>query len=692
MPAGTRFDVDTLEFRAVRDLLMERLRTALGRRDVEELVPFRTADEANRAATAARELAGRLDADDPPPTGGAVEVRSWLGGFMAGEHQPDPREIAELKRVLRAASRCRGWLESRPGCPELARFAGRFPVIDDLVGELEATVDDRGEVLDTASVRLAQIRREIEEADAEVRAAIHRFLADERMRRVLQSPEPSWRHGRPVFQVRFEKRHEVPGVVHDRSQSGATAFVEPQVVVAAANRLSDVRADEHREIQVVLTHVCRGLRRTEADVLAAVAAMGALDLAVARARLIHEDGFRAVPVVDGGPLRLRRALHPLLLTAAAARRDGGELVPLDLTLGDPYAMLVITGPNTGGKTVALKTVGLLSLMAQAGVPIPADEGSQLPCFDGVFADIGDEQGISQNLSTFSSHVTRIARCLREATDRSLVLLDELGAGTDPEEGGALGTAVLEALARRGALAVVTTHLGRLKDFAYQNEGVENGAMAFDGATLSPLYRLDVGIPGASHALDIAGRVGMPRDLVARAREVLGTRDHSLEDVIERVQVARREAEDQRRRTEELQRAAERTERDLEERRREIEMQRAWLGEEADAVVDEQVRVIRERLADPLKQLSSAPRPHGDAARELLRQLERLADGTSIHRRRMRFVGGIRQNQAVYVPRLGKRCVVKRIDKLRETLTIEVGRIRMDIPFEDASWLQPLDAG
>ncbi len=691
MSTEPRFDLDALEFRAVRELLLEHLPTALGRRLCEQLAPLPDARAARQAAAEAEELAALAAAGDRPPLSGAVEVRSWLGAFFAGEHQPEVRDLADLKRTLRAATSCRSWLEGRSGCPALVRSAGVFPAVGDVADELDRVVDARGEILSSASLRLGQIRAEIEEAESAVRAAMARFAADERMRRYLQSPEPSFRHGRPVFAVRYEQRHQVPGVQHDRSQSGSTVFVEPEIVVRAATQLADARADEHREIQVVLTRVCRGLRKLRYEVEGAVEALSALDLAVARAALIERLGFRAVPVHDDGPIRLRRALHPILLRAARAKGVEHELVPLDLTLGDSHTMLVVTGPNTGGKTVALKTVGLLVCMAMAGVPVPAAEGTELPFLDGVFADIGDEQAISQSLSTFSSHVKRIARCIAAATPRSLVLLDELGAGTDPEEGGALGTAVLEDLEKRGVLAVVTTHLGRLKDFAYRYTGAENGSMAFDGASLRPLYRLDVGIPGASHALDIAERVGMPVQAVRRARELLGARDERLERVIEQVQAARQQAEAERRRTEALTREAESVGREIESRKREIDVQRAWNDEEAEALLDEQIRTLRARLDAPLRSLANAPKPHGDVARELLAVVAELTEGLSLRRRRLRFVSGLKKDGVVYVPRLGKRCTVRKVDKVREVLTLEVGKMRVDVPLEDVSWIQPLDA-
>ncbi len=684
----SRYDLETLEFSAVREMLRARLTTALGRHLVDELVPLDSVEAANQRAREASELAARIEGEDRPPTTGAIEVRSWLGGFFAGEHQPQPRDIAELKRLLRSAESCRMWLGKRASQAALCAMGGTFPAIADIVQELEAAIDDSGEVLDSASVRLAEARREIHTAEAAVRAAVARFVANESNRRCLQSIEPAWRNGRPVFGVKQEMRGQIPGVMHDRSQSGATVFIEPAMIVEVANALSDAFAAEQREIQVVLTHLCRGLLRCRAEVESAVDAMARLDVAMACARLLVEDGYIAAPVVAANePLRLHGALHPLLLQT---HEDRSELVELDIVLGETFQMLVVTGPNTGGKTVALKTIGLLSVMALCGIPIPAHAGTQVPFYDGVFVDIGDAQGISQNLSTFSSHVTRIVRCLTESTPQSLILLDELGAGTDPEEGGALGYAVLEDVERRGTAAVITTHVGRLKDFAYQNTGAENGAMAFDGATLRPIYRLDIGIPGTSHALDIAGRVGIAPSLVDRARELMGMQDTRLEEQIQRVQVARREAELERQRRRELSKEAEQAGDKLRTEQKELEHKNAWLHEEADALVDEELRAARELLEAPLKELCNGPRAFADKAQQLLDSLGSLMDGTSVHRRRMQFLGNVKKNSHVYVPRFRKACVVKKVDRTRELVTIEVGKMRMEVPFEDVSWLQPLD--
>lgn len=682
-PSPRPFDLDVLEFHVVRTLLQERLATPVGRSAVEALGPCADLATAVAALQAVEQLGARLVGGQPLPLTGAVEARSWLEPFFAGEHVLQAKDVADLKRLLRAGDRCRLWLLAAGDA--LQAFAAPTPDLADLVDELELIVDDRGEVLGTASPKLAQIRSEIEQAKVAVDATVQHVLAAAEVRKHLQSPEPAWRHGRPVLQVKAEFRHKIAGVLHDRSASGATLFVEPEVVVEAANRLSDAQAAEHREINVVLADTARGLRRLAAEIVACVEFVAAADLLQAKARLVAQDGYTVPRLAEGGPLRLHGARHPLLLR----QRERSGIVPLDVALGDPNHLLVVTGPNTGGKTVVLKTIGLLSLMAISAVPIPADPGALLPFFAAIQADIGDEQGISQNLSTFSSHVQRIARCLRHASGRSLVLLDELGAGTDPEEGGVLGYAVLEELVRAGAFAVVSTHLGRLKDFAYQVQGAENGSMAFDGASLRPLYRLDIGIPGNSHALDIASRVGMPEKVVARARELLGVRDKTLDHIIERVQVARRDAEADRRRTADLTRAAEQQQTKLDERLAEAVRKENWLQEEADGVVEAELRAAQAALAEPLTALLSAPGQHGERARGLKVVVDALLKNSALHRRRMRFCNGLKKGDQVFLPRWRRTCAVHKVDKVREVVVVDYGNVKMEVPFEDVSWLQPL---
>ena len=682
MPRAEAFDLDALEFHAVRALLLERLETPLGRTAVAALAPLATRELAEARLRAVDALAARLRVGQSLPISGAVEVRSWLPGFCDGEHQLQARDLADLKRGLRAAERARRWL--LVGGDALLGFARSAPDHEDLVEELERAVDDRGEVLDSASKKLAQVRREIEQARSGVDAAVQQVLGEADLRRCLQSPEPAWRHGRPVLQVKQEHRHKVPGVLHDRSASGSTVFIEPDRVVEAANKLSDALAAENRELNVVLAGLARGLRRVAVEVTAAIEFLAACDLLQAAARLVAVDGFTTPRLTESGPFRLRRARHPLLVRSRAA------IVPLDLGLADPNRVLVVTGPNTGGKTVVLKTVGLLALMALCGLPLPADDGCEVPWLEAVQADIGDEQGISQNLSTFSSHVGRLGRCLSHASPRALVLLDELGAGTDPEEGGVLGYAVLEQLLAKSALAVVSTHLGRLKEFAYTHKGAENGSMAFDGRTLEPLYRLDVGVPGSSHALDIAGRVGMPTSVVERARELLGVRDTSLQEVIQRVQDVRRDAEADRLQAAERTKQVQQKAGKLDEELSAVQRKQEWLQEESDAVVANELRSVQQALLEGMVPLLSAPGAHGERARAVQRIILAMQKPTAMHRRRMAFCHQLKKGDRVFLPKWGRTCLVHKIDRVRESVSVDYGNVKMDVPFEDVSWLQPLE--
>ncbi len=680
------YNLQALEFQSVRDLLLGHLATPLGRTAVEELQPLANAAAANRALRQASQLATCLAAGEQPSLQRVKELRSWLGPFLAGRHMPSTKDLVDLLRLLKATARCKAWLLARTQAVDLQAMGRGFPKVNDIADELGMVIDDAGEVSSTSSVKLAEIREEIEAAQFKVRKAVQRFLADDQVYKHLQNPEPSWRHDRPVFQVRQESQRSVPGILHDRSQSGATLFIEPTVVVEAANLLADAKAAEHREIQVILAHLCKGLRLHAEDIQDALASLVDFDLSLARARLIQLEGYQPPEVTEERRLHLQNARHPLLLGQVDHAED---VVPLSIALGDPFRMLVITGPNTGGKTVVLKTIGLLSLMAASGIPIPAAEGCCVPFFDAVFVDVGDEQGITQNLSTFSSHVGRISQCLGAATQRSLVLLDELGAGTDPEEGGALGYAVLEELERRGVLGVVTTHLGRLKDFAYQHSSTENGAMTFDGENMLPLYHLELGVPGASHALDIASRVGMPQAIVQRALEKLGKRDVAMTEAIERVHAVRRDAQEHLQASARLKKQAQSKERELADRLVHMERRQYWLEEEADAVVDEALKASRQLLAESVAELGNAPKPWGPQAKALLATLAEQSRATSVHRRRKAFLGGLRKGAVVYVPHLERRCTVRKVDKIRELLHIEVGKMRMEIPFEDASWLQPL---
>jgi DNA mismatch repair protein MutS2 len=693
---ASRYPLEVLEFAKVRDLLGRFLISPLGRAHLDGLVPFDSPEKMERALAQAKDMHAWLQAGGRLPLGPLSDLRPRLEMVAKGSRRLQAADLADLLKLLRSTGRMRRVLSDLPEYPALQALGERLPDLSALYARLEAMVDERGELQNSASQKLANLRAEIHSLRQSIEALMQRLLEEPSIRRNLQSPQVSWRHGRPVLQIKPEGQRSVRGIFHDRSQSGQTVFVEPQAAVEPVNRLASLQADESAEIQRLLAELLREILASKSDVYRALAGLAWVDYTQARARLVSELGFSIPEQSVPGRFHLREARHPLLLRDLwEGKRELvevlAEVVPLDLDLGNPYTMVVVTGPNTGGKTVALKTVGLLCLMAQAGMPVPVAEGTALPWVDGIFADIGDEQAIEQSLSTFSSHLARIHDALALAGSGSLVLLDELGAGTDPEEGGALGYSILEALHKKRVPCLASTHLGRLKDFAYQHEGVENGAMSFDAESLDPLYCLELGLPGHSNALHIALRVGIAEELVARAREILGQRDQSLEDMIGRVQATRQAAEKHRREAEQTRLLARSEAKELEGRKEEVERKEGWLREEAEHFVDEELRAARDMLREPLGQFCNAPRPYGEKASSLIKLLDELLSGSSLGRRRESYLETVKKGHMVYVPRYRRRCTVLKIDRKRRQLSLEMGGLRVEVPYEDVSWLQPLDS-
>ena len=391
----------------------------------------------------------------------------------------------------------------------LAKAAGELPVCDEISAEIFKVLDREGKLRDLPVFR--EIRKRIRVLQKDIEGAGSRYAKNEEMRRMLQSEIPSQRDGRMVLAVKAKFRSRVRGIVHEVSSSGQTIFVEPEEVVEKNNELLIENRKLEAEIRRVLRELSGRIAPLRETLERFYRGMLFLETIRARARYGFEKRGTFAGEDSGGKLALKQARHPLL---------GGRAVPLDLSMEGLIRTVIVTGPNTGGKTVALKTLGLLSLMNQFGLALPAEEGTFLPLFDGVYADIGDEQSISQSLSTFSAHMTNIAAILSRASARSLVLLDELGSGTDPEEGSAIAMAILDHFIGEKARLIVTTHHGILKNYGYTREGVENASMEFDSRTLSPTYRIIMGIPGESRAVDIASRNGLPAELVSRARSYL----------------------------------------------------------------------------------------------------------------------------------------------------------------------------
>ncbi len=460
---------------------------------------------------------------------GASLARAKLGGSL------NPRELLDTANLLRAAR----LVEDYGGAARDSSLYGLFGALRSdkyLEDRISTAIVSEEEIADAASSELADIRRHIRAANGKVRDVLQRMISSSTTQKLLQEPIITQRSGRYVIPVKAEFRGSVPGLVHDVSSSGATLFVEPMQVVQANNEIRELEAKEKLEIERILAELSTLAAEKREDIVYDYDVLTSLDLIFAKARLSYAMKASCPEIGEDKSIILRHARHPLI--------DKNAVVPIDIELGDDCDTLVITGPNTGGKTVTIKTLGLLCVMAQCGLHIPADYGSRVPVFGMVLADIGDEQSIEQSLSTFSSHMKNIVGILEVCDDESLLLFDELGAGTDPVEGAALATSIIEHARRRGAHVATTTHYSELKIYATTTKGVMNASCEFDVETLRPTYRLIMGIPGKSNAFEISRRLGIPEAIIEDAKTRMGADNLGFEDMLAAVSEERRRLEDE----------------------------------------------------------------------------------------------------------------------------------------------------
>ena len=544
-----------------------------------------------------REARYLLDSVGGVPLGGVHDVRPLARHAQRGAVL-QPTDLLNIYDTLRAAQRVRRTLSRQHDrVPLLADIAARIEPCEGLANEINQCISDQGEVVDHASARLATIRRELRVAHERLLEKLNRMITSSRIAPYLQEALVTQRSGRYVIPIKTDFKGRVPGIVHDSSSSGATLFIEPLSAVEMGNQWRQLQIEEEKEVERILAALSAQVGGMADELGWTVDALAELDLALAKARYaatIDATEPALVPFQQrtmrqhpGSTLDLRQARHPLL--------DPQTVVPIDIHLSDDFFVLVITGPNTGGKTVSLKTVGLMAAMAQSGLHLPAAEGSALSVFDGIYADIGDEQSIEQSLSTFSGHLTNIIHILDQAGEHSLLLLDELGAGTDPVEGSALARAMLSHLLERRFTTLVATHYSELKAFAQTTPGVENASVEFDVETLSPTFRLQVGLPGRSNAFAIAERLGLPTAIVRGARALVSPEELQTESLLTEIQRAHREALAARDEALLAQRAAQEHQRRLAARLATIEAERASILAEARAEARRALAEVRQEI-------------------------------------------------------------------------------------------------
>ena len=610
----------TLEYDKILAMLKERASCCVSRELVDTMEPsgdFDTVERELKLTAEAETLfykTGRSPVDDFPDMRHCLE-RMHAALFLS------TGELLGIASCLKAARIAKDILAKEVGEESyLYNLAGLLITHRSAEEEINRCIINEDEIFDGASPALARIRRAMRLANEKVREKLNSMIRSTAYQKYLQEPIITIRNGRFVIPVKQEYRQQVPGLIHDQSSSGATLFIEPSAVVELGNEYKKLLAEEADEIERILTELTAMLAPYADEIREDLNIMGQIDLVFAKAKLSRELNAVMPRLNRNNYVRIVCGRHPLI--------PADRVVPIDIWIGKDYRSLIITGPNTGGKTVTLKIVGLFALMVQSGIFVPANEGSEFPVFEHIYADIGDEQSIEQSLSTFSSHMKNIVGILDKADENSLVLLDELGAGTDPIEGAALAMSILEELNDRHCMCVSTTHYSEIKAFAMTHEGMENASMEFDIDRLCPTYRLYIGIPGKSNAFEISSRLGLPNSIIDKAKGFLKGEDVRFEDIISSAQSQHRIAEEERKMAEEARAELEKLRADAERERRKLDEDRnrlqAKAKEDAKRIVADTKREM-EKLIVEIRSIKDIDRSAADrviqAARDTLRATE-----------------------------------------------------------------------
>jgi DNA mismatch repair protein MutS2 len=594
----------------------------------------------------------------------------------------EPMDLVLFMPVLRILSAISSQMTYRTDIPLLREFAAHLTGFPDIQGPLEQSVDSEGNILDTASQLLFELRTRKRNLTARIRRRLEELLREDRISVFLQDDFITQRGGRWVIPVRMDSKGQVAGVVHDVSNSGETAFVEPLEIIGMANELENLVAEEKVEEIRILREISGWIREDAEEIEAQFSTLVYLDQLNCMASFAETLEAQVPLITESGEIRLVRASHPILMMM----KKGGslqEVVPLDVALGGKDSVMVITGPNAGGKTISIKTVGLLLLMAQSGIPVPAGATSSFPVIDQLLVDLGDEQSIESSMSTFSAHVSNIAAILRGADSRTLVLIDEMGTGTEPVQGAAIACSVLRELQKKGALVFATTHLTEIAGFVHKAEGMVNAAMEFDRQTFSPLYRLRAGEPGQSHALEIARRYGLPESVVDFAKGMLGRMDTEFHSLLA-------ELKEKRFRYEETLANLDQREKELKDKARNLAEQQALAGQEKREILEKAYQEAREIIADARREtravLEEARREKSRKALKKLDEAESLVDKklSEFHPETSLSIDEIREGDTVFVRSIGYDAVVLKIDRKQKKLRVKAGMMDIEVMVTDLS--------
>ncbi|HSQ89185.1 endonuclease MutS2 [Romboutsia sp.] len=677
-----------LEFNKIVDLLKSKSSSSLGMKYIDKLNPSSDFEEVKHMLEETSEAQAILIKRGSVGLQGIHDIEDKAKRANVGASL-DPGSLIMIADTLRTARTLKNSLASSEeedfNYPIIQALSNSLYAYRDIEDAIYNAIISEIEISDNASSTLRDIRRRIVQKNQSIRSKLNSIISSTTYQKYLQDAIISVRGDRFVVPVKSEYRSQVAGIVHDQSSSGATLFIEPMSIVDMNNELRQLRLNEKEEIERILAELSSMVGEVSNDLISNQEILGRLDFAFAKGKLsiqmrgveptLNEDKF----------INIKNGRHPLL--------EKDKVVPNTVYLGRDFHTLVITGPNTGGKTVTIKTVGLFALMTQSGLHIPADFGSSMCVYDNVFADIGDEQSIEQSLSTFSSHMTNIVSILKDVTEDSLVIFDELGAGTDPIEGAALAIAILEDVYMAGAKCIATTHYSEIKNYTLTKEGVENAAVEFDLETLSPTYRLLIGVPGKSNAFEISKKLGLNDYVISRAKEFINTENIALEDVLQNVEKNRIKALEEREEAERLKAQIERLKIEYDEKIAKISTQKEKMIEQAKSEAFRITRQAKENVDNIIKELRTLEEER--ASREKNQKIEALRKELSssmgslqptvksmiVPKVASKEIKDLKVGEEVKVITLNQQGSVVSVDKNKKEAVIQIGIMKMTLPFK-----------
>lgn len=676
--------LEVLEYKKIIQLLQGEAGSEMSKQLASELMPYDEKyiiEEELRSTTEAVDLIvhkGIL------PTAGLYDIESAYN-FARKGGTLTMKQLLQVEHNLHITSEVVRFMKSDiPEIPLIQSMTELLAVQPRLEENIGRCILSEDEMSDNASSELRSIRRSIARQNDAIKNKINHILNSADNRTYLQDSIVTMRDGRYVIPVKQEHRARFPGIVHDQSKAGATLFIEPQVIVNLNNELRELEIAEETEVARILAELSSAVAEHYHDLKNNQKILVQLDFIMAKGKLSGKMRAEEPRINENGILNIRNGRHPLI--------DSKKVVPINVAVGKDYRTLVVTGPNTGGKTVTLKTIGLLSMMAQSGLHIPAEGMSDIPIFKEIFADIGDEQSIEQSLSTFSSHMKNIVKIVESADHQSLILLDELGAGTDPTEGAALAIAILEKLYRRGAMTVATTHYNELKKYALSSDGVENASMEFDIETLSPTYRLSIGIPGKSNAFEISRKLGLSDDLIDRAGQLIERGDIEFEDVISAIEADKKKAEAERDEAILLNIAAKKKQEEVEKKLSEFEAKKAKMLAEAREEARGLIKDARETASEVQKELRELSKLEslGERNRRFDESRQKLKSGEKKYaERRIRQVNSnpvsadqLKVGDRVKVLSLGQNGEILSLPDKKGNVAVQVGIMKANLNLND----------